>query len=358
MKKNIIALLVASLGVTMSMGVSAQEQNSATEPANTVAQVDKNDKKAKYVIRVAHVIKATAPKGQAAEAFKNYLEAAFPGRVEVQVYHDNKLFKDREEVEALNLGAVDIILPTTAKVVSAYKARDFELLDLPYLFKTQEEVNKFVSSNTAKKMMENFGNNHSRIVPLALWPNGFRHMIGKNEFKKQSDFAKNSIRVESNSETLKDMHSAFTTREIVRLGFGDVYDALAGKGRFNVQATDNVLANIYNSKFYEVADTLTLTGHSYMFYTVIANKRWFNSLPQDIQEGVKKVAIDAGAVNIKLANQESDAMLKDMAAKGTKIVELTPAEKTEMQSWMKPVHESFAKRVNATLLNETYNTIK
>lgn len=357
MKKNFLALLVASIGATISVGVQAQEQP-ATENATSTTPAAQADKKGKYVIRVAHVIKSTAPKGQAAEAFKNYLEAAFPGRVEVKVYHDNSLFKDREEVEALNLGAVDIILPTTAKVVSAFKAKDFELLDLPFLFNSQAEVDKFVASPTARKMMAKFGETNNKVVPLGLWPNGFRYMIGKQEFKKHSDFAQNSIRVESNSETLKDMHNAFGTRETVRLGFGDVYDALAGKGRFPVQATDNVLANIYSSKFYQVAPVLTMTGHSYMFYTVIANKRWFNSLPHDIQEGVKKVAIEAGAVNIKLVNQEAPTMLKDMAAKGTKIVELTPAEKAEMQKWMKPVHENFAKRVNAELLNETYNAIK
>lgn len=356
MKKNIIALFIASLGVTLSFNVNAQEDKNAKEI--NVSNVNQNEKKSKHVIRVSHVVKATTPKGQAAEAFKNYLEAAFPGRVEVQVFHDNKLFKDREEVEALNLGAVDIILPTTAKVVSAYKAKDFELLDLPYLFNSQEDVNKFIKSATAKKMMDNLGGSHSRIQPLGLWPNGFRHMIGKNEFKKKSDFAKNSIRVESNSETLKDMHSAFTTRETVRLGFGDVYEALEGKGRFPVQATDNVLANIYNSKFYEVANVLTLTGHNYMFYTVLANKRWFNGLPQDIQEGIKKVALEAGAVNIKLVHQEADNMLKDMASKNTKVIELNTKEKEEIKNWMKPVHDNFAKRVNPDLLNETYNTIK
>lgn len=355
MKKNIIALFVASLGFTLSFGVNAQDKNIKDFSVPTVNHSEKNSK---HIIRISHVVKATTPKGQAAEAFKNYLEAAFPGRVEVQVYHDNKLFKDREEVEALNLGAVDIIIPTTAKVVSAYKAKDFELLDLPYLFNSQEEVDKFIKSPTAQKMMNNLGGSHSRIQPLGLWPNGFRHMIGKNEFKKKSDFAKNSIRVESNSETLKNMHTAFSTRETVKLGFGDVYEALAGRGRFPVQATDNVLANIYNSKFYEVANVLTLTGHSYMFYTVLANKRWFNSLPQDIQEGIKKVALESGAVNIKLVNQETENMLKDMALKNTQIVELSKEEKNEMKNWMKPVHENFAKRVSQDLLNETYNTIK
>lgn len=355
MKKNIIALFVASLGFTLSFGVNAQDKNIKD---SSVPTVNHNEKNSKHIIRISHVVKATTPKGQAAEAFKNYLEASFPGRVEVQVYHDNKLFKDREEVEALNLGAVDIIIPTTAKVVSAYKAKDFELLDLPYLFNSQEEVDKFIKSPTAQKMMNNLGGSHSRIQPLGLWPNGFRHMIGKNEFKKKSDFAKNSIRVESNSETLKNMHTAFSTRETVKLGFGDVYEALAGRGRFPVQATDNVLANIYNSKFYEVANVLTLTGHSYMFYTVLANKRWFNSLPQDIQEGIKKVALESGAVNIKLANQEAENMLKDMALKNTQIVELSKEEKNEMKNWMKPVHENFAKRVSQDLLNETYNTIK
>lgn len=355
MKRNLIALVIASLGVTVGTSSFAEVAQSP-QAASEVVKDSAHNKK--YVIRVAHVVKGTTPKGQAAEHFKTFLEAKFPGRVEVKVFADNSLFKDKEETEALNLGAVDIILPTSPKVVSAYGATDFELLDLPFLFNSSKEVAKFASSQTARKILDNLGKVNNKVVPLAFWPNDFRQMIGKHEFKQKSDFAKDRIRLESKSKTLLKMHEAFTTKETVPLAFGDVYAGLAGTGRITVDSTDNVLANIYNSKLYEPAKVMTMTNHSYMLYVAIANKRWFNTLPADIQEGVKQVAIDAGAINAKLVAEGNKKMLDDMKTKGVTVVELTDAEKAEMRSWAKPVHADFANRVNADLLNETYTTIK
>lgn len=356
MKKKLIALFVAGLGSSFAINSFAVE--TSTAPQITTESVKEPTSNKKYVIRIAHVVKATTPKGQAAEHFKTYMEAKFPGRVEVKVFHDNSLFKDKEETEALSLGAVDIILPTTPKVVAAYQAKDFELFDLPFLFNSQAEVNKFVSSSTARKLLDNLGKANNKMVPLALWPNDFREMIGKHEFKQKSDFAKDRIRVESKSKTLLKMHEAFTTKEAVTLAYGDLYAGLDGTGRVTVDSTDNVLPNIYNSKLYEPAKVMTMTNHSYMFYVLLANKRWFNSLPHDIQEGIRQVAIDSGLMNAKLVQEGNKTMLEDMKNKGVKVIELTDAEKAEMKSWAKPVHADFASRVNGELLNETYSAIK
>lgn len=349
-----MALFIASLGATV--GTTAFAEGNVVPQATSEVKEQNNNKK--HIIRVAHVVKATTPKGQAAEHFKTYLEAKFPGRVEVQVFADNKLFKDREETEALNLGAVDIILPTSPKVAAAYGASDFELLDLPFLFNSQVEVNKWVASPTARKLLDNVGKVNNKVVPLAFWPNDFRQMIGKHEFKQKSDFAKDRIRLESRSPTLLKMHEAFTTKEAISLAFGDLHAGLSGTGRVTVDSTDNVLANIYNSRLYEPATIMTMTNHSYMMYVVLANKRWFNTLPSDIQEGVRQVAIDAGSVNAKLIAEGNKKMMDDMKAKNVTVIDLTDAEKAEMRSWAKPVHTDFASRVNSELLNETYNTIK
>lgn len=356
MRKKIIALFISSLGSTFALNAFALE--TITSPNSNAEIIKEPTNNKKYFIRVAHVVKATTPKGQASEHFKAYMEAKFPGRVEVQVYHDNSLFKDREETEALSLGAVDIIMPSSPKIVNVYKAKDFELFDLPFLFNSQAEVNKFVSSSTARKMLDNLGRSNNKVMPLALWPNDFRQMIGKHEFKQKSDFAKDRIRLESKSQTLLNMHQAFTTKEAVPLAYGDLYAGLNGTGRILVDSTDNVLPNIYNSKLYESSKVMTMTNHSYMFYVLLANKRWFNSLPADIQEGIRQIAVESGLVNAKIVLEGNKNMLDDMVSKGVTIVNLTEKEKVEMRSWTKPVHNDFAKRVNGELLSETYQTIK
>lgn len=358
MKKTLLALLISGLSISSSFAVETIKNKNSNTSTNNGNVSSLNNENTKYIIRVSHVIKSTTPKGQGAEAFKNYLEAAFPGRVEVKVYHDNDLFKDKEEIEALNLGAVDIILPTTSKVASTYKVKKLELLDLPYLFNSPEDINKFIKSNAAQKLMTNISETNNRVLPLAFWPNGFRQMIGKHELKTHEDFSKDVMRVESDSKVLSDMYSAFGAKSTIKISYGDLYNALNGNYRLKVDSTDNVLTNIFNSKLYEPSPVITMTSHNVMFYTFLVNARWYNSLPADIQDGIKRVAVQAGALNNKLANEEASKIVEDLKAKNVKVVELSKSEKVEVQNWMKPVHENYAKEVSTDLLAETYNSFK
>ena len=88
---------------------------------------------APIVIKFSHVVAVDTPKGKGAEYFKKLAEERTKGRVKVEVYPNSQLYKDGEEMEALQLGSVQMLAPSVAKF-GPLGVREFEAFDLPYLF--------------------------------------------------------------------------------------------------------------------------------------------------------------------------------------------------------------------------------
>lgn len=358
MKKTIIAFLLASIA-TGTAFAQANTKNTSTEAKNvSTPLVTKAADNKVVVIRIAHVVKANTPKGKSALRFKELLEAKFPGRVKVDVYEDNKLFEDREEIEALDLGAVDLIIPSTVKVATSYEIKDFEIFDLPFLFSSNEDVIKFTQSDTARKLMDSLAAKSKYVQPVALWPNDFRTFVGQKAFKQPEDFKGLKVRLESNGTITKKMYENFGTSETIPLAFSDLYKSLKKEGKYKVDAADNVVTNLYASKLYEAAPYITVSNHSFLFYAVLANKRWLNSLPDDIRNGVIQVAQDTASYHLQISQKDNETMLREMELKGAKIYRWTENERENFKKAVVPVHDAYLKNINKDLLLETYQLLK
>ncbi len=89
---------------------------------------------AQIIIKFSHVVANDTPKGKGALKFKELAEKYTGGKVKVEVYPNSQLFKDKEEMDALQLGSVQMLAPSTAKF-APLGVKEFEALDLPWLFK-------------------------------------------------------------------------------------------------------------------------------------------------------------------------------------------------------------------------------
>ena len=128
------------------------------------------------VIKFSHVVANDTPKGKGSLKFKELAEKYTNGKVKVEVYANSSLFKDKEEIEALQLGSVQMLAPSTAKF-APLGAKEFEALDLPWLFKDEAQYTKVMKGEVGKwlfKKLESKG-----ILGLAYWDNGF-HMLSSN----------------------------------------------------------------------------------------------------------------------------------------------------------------------------------
>ena len=145
------------------------------------------------IIKFSHVVAVDTPKGKGAEYFKKLAEERTKGRVKVEVYPNSSLFKDGEEMEALQLGSVQMLAPSLAKF-GPLGVREFEVFDLPYIFDDYAELHKVTDGAVGAalfKKLESKG-----IVGLAYWDNGFKVMSANKPLKSPADFKGLKLRIQ------------------------------------------------------------------------------------------------------------------------------------------------------------------
>jgi C4-dicarboxylate-binding protein DctP len=215
------------------------------------------------VIKFSHVVAPDTPKGRAAEHFKRIAEARTQGRVIVEVYPNGQLHQDRDEMEALQSGAVQMLAPSLAKF-GTLGVRSFELFDLPYLFPNKQSLYRVMDGKFGRLMFTQLES--KGLLGLAYWDNGFKQMSANKPLITLADFEGLKMRIQS-SKVLEAQMKALGAHPQV-IAFSDVYSALQ---RGNVDGTENPLSNLYTQKMHEVQRHLTLSDHGYLGYAVIVN---------------------------------------------------------------------------------------
>src|ERR1700748_318110 len=144
------------------------------------------------VIKFSHVVAPDTPKGKGADKFKELAEKYTNGRVRIEVYPNSSLYKDKEEIEALQLGAVQMLGPSTAKF-APLGAKEFEAMALPCAFKDDATFQKTVKGDLGKFLFDKLES--KGIKGLAFWDNGFHMVSSKRPLLNPADFQGLKIRI-------------------------------------------------------------------------------------------------------------------------------------------------------------------
>ncbi|MFI4931141.1 MAG: TRAP transporter substrate-binding protein [Burkholderiales bacterium] len=299
------------------------------------------------VIKFSHVVAVDTPKGKGAEYFKKLAEERTKGRVKVEVYPNSSLFKDGEEMEALQLGSVQMLAPSLAKF-GPLGVREFEVFDLPYLFDDATELHKVTSGPVGAGLMKKLES--KGIVGLAFWDNGFKVMSANKPIRAPADYKGLKMRIQS-SKVLGDEMKALGAIPQV-MAFSEVYQALQTGV---VDGTENPPSNFYTQKMQEVQKYLALTDHGYLGYALIANKKFWDGLPADIRTVLEGAVKDATAFANNIAQKENDDAIEAVRKSGkTEIIALTPEQKAAMKKALVVVHKDNESRVGKDTLAEVY----
>ena len=146
------------------------------------------------VIKFSHVVTPDTPKGKAAEQFKKLAEERTKGKVKVEIYPNSQLYKDKEELEMLQLGSVQMLAPSLAKF-GPLGEREFEAFDLPYIFENYHELHKVTEGPLGLGLLKKL--EAKGIVGLAYWDNGFKVMTANKPLRKPEDVKGLKLRIQS-----------------------------------------------------------------------------------------------------------------------------------------------------------------
>jgi len=299
------------------------------------------------VIKFSHVVAADAPKGKAAEYFKKLAEERTKGAVKVEVYHNSILFKDGEEMEALQLGSVQMLAPTPGKF-GPLGLRTFEVLELPFLFDDIEEEHRVTQGPVGKRMLGLLAT--KGIIGLAFWDNGFKEMTSNKPIRTPEDFKGQKFRIQSS----KVIEAQFKTLAAIPqvMAYSEVYQALQTGV---VDGQENPTSNVYQSRLYEVQKYLTMSDHGYHGYAVIVNQKFWDGLPADIRATLEGAMKDATDYFNRIAKQENDEALAAIRRSGkTEVVMLTSEERKRWKKALVKVHTEMADRFGKDILSDIY----
>lgn len=295
------------------------------------------------VIKFSHVVAKDTPKGKAAEKFKELAEAATKGRVKIEIFANSTLYKDKEELEALQLGAVQMLAPSMAKF-GPLGIKEFELFDLPYLFTDQASLERVTNGPVGQEMLKKL--EPKGLIGLSFWDNGFKIMSSNRPMHTPTDVKGLKLRIQASKVLDGEMRVLGANPQV--MAFSEVYQALQTSV---VDGLENVPSNLYTQKMHEVQKHMTVTNHGYIGYAVVVNKKFWEKLPVDIRGQLDLAMKEATQYANKIAQQENEQALEAIRKSGkTTVYTPSEAEKSEWRKVMLPVHKTMEERIGKDLI--------
>lgn len=302
--KNFVCLVFSVVALCFAGGVHAQQP---------------------IVIKFSHVVSSDAAKGVAAIYFKKLAEERTGGRVRIDVHPKGELYTDNEELHALRSGDVQMLAPSVSKF-GQIGVPQFEIFDIPYLIDSDEAWQKATQGPVGRQLLARLEPKGS--VGLGYWSAGLKHMSANKPLRRPEDAQRLKMRIQL-SEVIR-----MQMREIRAIPqttvFSDVYEGLRA-GVFD--GTENPVTTFYRSRFDRVQRYLTLTGHGYLGYAVIANKRFWDGLPPDIRSALETAVADTARYQSAMIGNADKQAIEAIARGGkTKVIRL---DARELAAWKK-----------------------
>jgi C4-dicarboxylate-binding protein DctP len=302
------------------------------------------------VIKFSHVVATNTSKGKTAEYFKKIVEERTAGRVKVEVYPNSQLYKDKEELEALQMGSVQLLAPTFGKF-GPMGVREFEVFDLPYLFDNMAQAQKITQGPIGHALLKKLDS--KGLTGLAMWDSGFLDWTSNKPIVKPADIKGMKIRIQSSK--VIDARTRIVGALPQVMPWSEIYQGLQTGV---VDGQENPPSIVSTAKLFEVQKFMTISEHGYHGYVFIANKRFWDALPADIKPIMDKAVIDATDYFNSNAKKENDDALEDIKKTGKmKILTMTPEEKSEWKKIQYKVHREMEDRIGKDLIQSIYKEI-
>jgi C4-dicarboxylate-binding protein DctP len=291
-------------------------------------------------LRFSHVVTEDTPKGRAASRFKALVQERSSGRITVQVFPDGQLYGDHDEMQALQLGAVDLVAPSLSKF-GRIGLPEFELFDLPFLFDNLSDVRRITLGALGQRLFKNL--KRQGLVGLGFFDNGFKQMSANRPLLTPADFIGLRMRVQA-SRVLADQMRALGARPVT-LAFSETRRALATGV---VDGTENPVSNFWTQGMHQVQSDLSLTNHGYLGYAVVTNQRFWEHLQPNDRELIYQALQEALDYARQIADaQNDDALAALRQSNTTRIHSLSSRQRAHLQQAVQPVHQALARRIGS-----------
>jgi tripartite ATP-independent transporter DctP family solute receptor len=288
---------------------------------------------AQIEIKLGHVGEPGSLFQQSADEFARKANARLAGKAKVVVYGSSQLGGDKEMLQKLKLGTIDMALPST---VMTSEVDMYGIFELPYIVKDREHmkrIEKEVYWPSIAPLTEKKG-----LKVLAVWENGYRHITdSKRPIRVPADLKGIKLRVPEGKWRVKMFQDYGANPSPMK--FSELFTALQ-TGVMDGQ--ENPLTQIYSAKLQEVQKYLSLSGHVYTPAFVTVGARRFNALPADVRKILEDTAKETQAFVYATAARADTELLGKLKQAG---MEVNEVDKEAFIAASKPIYEAFGTEV-------------
>jgi C4-dicarboxylate-binding protein DctP len=294
------------------------------------------------VIKFSHVTNTDKhPKGIAAALLETRVNEEMNGKACMQVFPNSTLYDDDKVLEALLNGDVQLAAPSLSKFEKFTKK--YRIFDLPFLFDDVDAVDRFQNSEAGDKLKNAM--NRRGLQGLAFWHNGMKQLSANKPLIHPEDAKGLKFRVQASDVLVAQFEQLDANPQ--KMAFKEVYGGLQTKV---IDGQENTWSNIYGKKFFEVQDGTTETNHGILDYLLVTSSKFWKELPTDVRDQLATIISEVSAVRNAESNKvelENRAYLEEA---GGVIRTLTPEERQEWVTALKPVWAKFEKDIGKDLL--------
>lgn len=293
------------------------------------------------VYKVAHNLATDHPYHTGLVKFDELLKERSNGRFSLEIFPSAQLGSEREAIEGVQMGTIDMTLVSTAPL-SGF-SDSFLLVDLPFIFTSREHAYAVLDGEIGQQMFA--GLDGTGIKGLTFFENGFRNVTNsKKPIVHPEDIKGIKIRTMENPIHMDSFR--VLGADPTPMAFGELFTALQQK---TVDAQENPIALMYSSKFHEVQNYLSLTGHFYAPASLLMNEGLWNDLSDEDRELILQCANDARDWQRETIKAMDDDVLKKFEEAGMVISEVDPVE---WQEAMAPVYEQWQDKIGKDLIEK------
>lgn len=291
---------------------------------------------------LAYVLNVDSHYGKGAQVFADEIKRLSDGKFKISPKSSGALGGERDVVEGLQLGSVDLTITSTGPVGNFVPS--IYALDFPFLFKNYQHAHRVLDGEIGQALLAKFTSNG--LIGLAWSENGFRHLTNsKRNITNPADLGGLKIRTMENKvhmSAFSDLGAAPTP-----MSFTELYTALQ---QGTVDGQENPIPVITSSKLYEVQKKLTLTGHVYSPAIVMMSKHVWDGLESQEQQWFKQAAKASAAATRQAVSDIESNGVKFLREQGVEVIE--QVDKAAFASKVQATYDKFAAKYGATLIEK------
>lgn len=354
---SLTALSVAGCGGSSQTSADAgkgteQSQTAAetkTETVDAAVSQDTSDgtdytQGDKITIKIAHVSQEGVPIDVASKKLGDMLNEKTGGRITVNVFPASALGNNTELLEQLQMGTLEMAISSVA-FLGAF-TETTKLLDLPYLFQSNEAAEEVLDGDVGQTIFENL--KPAGFEGMAWLATGWRHVTANKEIHKPEDMKGLKIRVMENQMHID--HFNALGASAVPMAFSELYTALQNG---TMDAQENPFANIDGNRLYEVQKYIIKTGHIYDTSPLLASKTWWDSLSESDQKLIRECVNEMVTYERELSASNEAELEEKIGNNGTNVViTLTDEERQAFKDAAQPVYDKYGPEIGEDLISQ------